>query len=246
MMPDSMMRSLPVSLVLAPVLIWQGRRVKQRTPRLPEAEGPRSGSLAGGPRRVRLLILGDSAAAGTGVHRQEHCLSHQIPGALSSRYTVDWRLEAESGVTTRGMVARLARMAAAEFDLAVVSLGVNDVKANVPVPQWMDRQRELVSLLRARFGVRQVILTAVPPMEKFPALPWPLNRYLGARAGAMNQALSRWTETEGRATFLKLDLPLEPGLMAKDGFHPGPALHRIWAEQAAAVVQRDLGRPLVS
>jgi len=30
-----------IEIFLAPILIWQGRRVKKMTPRLPEAEGPR-------------------------------------------------------------------------------------------------------------------------------------------------------------------------------------------------------------
>ena len=233
-----------LKVLLAPVLIRQGRRVKQRTPRLAEARGARSGIQKGGPRSIRLLILGDSAAAGTGVAQQESCLSHQIPKALASRYTVDWALEAQSGLTTKKMADRLERMAPHAYDLAVTSLGVNDVKANVPAAEWIEDQKRLVSLLKERFSVSQILVTAVPPMEKFPALPWPLSWYLGRQAAAFNRRLSQWLETETDCTFLKIDLPLDPELMAEDGFHPGPVLHRIWAEQAAAVVRPGLGMPV--
>ena len=40
----------------------------------------------------------------------------------------------------------------------------------------------------------------------------------------------------------KIELPFDDTLMAGDGFHPGPELHRIWAVQAAAVVKGDLGK----
>ena len=126
----------------------------------------------------------------------------------------------------------------------MTSLGVNDVKANVPATEWLKDQKRLVGLLKEKFRVSQILVSAVPPMEKFPALPWPLSWYLGRQAAALNRALSRWLEIQTGCTFLKIALPLDPALMAEDGFHPGPELHRIWAGQAAAVVRPDLGVPV--
>ena len=53
-------------VVLSPLLICQGMYVRRVTPKLPEADGPRSGE-AGSGALLRLLVLGDSAAAGVGV-----------------------------------------------------------------------------------------------------------------------------------------------------------------------------------
>ena len=50
---------------LAPLLVAQALRTRRVTPRLPEAAGERSGTQGEGP-RLRLLVLGDSAAAGVG------------------------------------------------------------------------------------------------------------------------------------------------------------------------------------
>lgn len=61
-----------LKIVLAPVLAVQGRQVKKNTPRLPEAKGPRKGIQENGGKQIRLLILGDSAAAGVGVDHQDH------------------------------------------------------------------------------------------------------------------------------------------------------------------------------
>lgn len=233
-----------MKILLGPLLVWQGMRVKQTTPRLPEAEGPRAGRVTGGDRFLRLLVLGDSAAAGVGVEEQADCLAAQIPKALAATYTTDWQLVAQSGLTTAEMVKQLGAMDGRAVDLAVISLGVNDVNAGVGIEMWMARQKEMVAMLREKFSAEQIIVTAVPPMDKFPALPWPLNRYLGDRAELMNQALSPWLAGQRDCTFLRIDIPFAPGLMAGDGFHPGPALHRIWAEQAAAKVRRDLGQPV--
>ncbi|KAB0649370.1 SGNH/GDSL hydrolase family protein, partial [Burkholderia diffusa] len=51
---------------LGPLLLMQGRRVRRVTPRLAEAAGPRDGTAGDGP-PLRVLVLGDSAAAGVGV-----------------------------------------------------------------------------------------------------------------------------------------------------------------------------------
>ncbi len=84
-------------IALAPILLWQGRKVRQRTLRLPEAGGARTGSLGQGL-PLRVLLLGDSAAAGVGVGRQEEALAGQLAAQLSSEYQVAWQLLAESGL----------------------------------------------------------------------------------------------------------------------------------------------------
>jgi hypothetical protein len=55
-----------VTATLGPLLLLQGRHVRRVTPRLAEAVGPRDGTAGNGP-PLRLLIVGDSAAAGVGV-----------------------------------------------------------------------------------------------------------------------------------------------------------------------------------
>jgi hypothetical protein len=59
---------------LGPLLIAQALRVRRNVVRLEEPPGARSGSEgAGAP--LRLLITGDSAAAGVGARTQEEALS---------------------------------------------------------------------------------------------------------------------------------------------------------------------------
>ena len=56
--------SLALKLMLSPVLVAQAMSIRRRVPVLPEAAGPREGQLGSGGRTVRLLIAGDSSAAG--------------------------------------------------------------------------------------------------------------------------------------------------------------------------------------
>ena len=220
-----------LKIILAPVLVVQGRQVKQNTPRLPEAKGPRKGIQGDGGKQIRLLILGDSAAAGVGVDHQDHALAGQILACFGPNYRVEWALKAKTGATTKKTLEYLEALAPDVFDVAVTSLGVNDVTADISPELWAEQQKRLVSLLKEKFQARRLILSAVPPMELFPAVPRPLGWYLGLRAARMNRLLKAWLKDQPGCEFVEFDLPMDPALMAGDGFHPGPGLHTIWGRE---------------
>ncbi|KVE26543.1 lipase [Burkholderia singularis] len=226
---------------LGPLLLAQGRYVRRVTPRLAEAGGPRSGAEGDGP-TLRLLVLGDSAAAGVGVATQSDALAGQLVRALAPFYRVEWKLVARTGATTQDALDWLAAEPAARFDAVVTSLGVNDVTAGVSPARWRDRQAALVALLVARFGASHVMLSAVPPMHRLPALPQPLRWYLGLRAKRLNASLRRWAVGQRACEFLPVEIPLAPDAIASDGFHPGAQACARWADQAAAALRRRLER----
>ena len=99
------------SLALAPVLVIQGRWVRSRVPKLPEPPGDREGETGSG-RRLRLLIVGDSAAAGVGAPHQDEALLGQTVARLAPRFRVAWNLQAESGATTKDALSRLEALTA--------------------------------------------------------------------------------------------------------------------------------------
>ena len=222
-------------VALAPLLLAQGRYTRAVTPRLPEPAGPRQGRAGSGP-TLRLLIAGDSAAAGVGVDEQSAALSGHLVAGLAPRFDVQWALIAQTGYSTRDLIQRLEQEPAQPFDVAVLSLGVNDVTGLVRTHIWLDQQRQLARLLRGRLGVRHLLLTPVPPMHAFSALPQPLRALLGQRArrlnSALEQALHEWSEVP-RCQLLAFDPPTDPDALASDGFHPGAATYRQWGLKAA-------------
>jgi GDSL-like Lipase/Acylhydrolase family len=131
---------------LGPLLLLQGRHVRRVTPRLAEAAGPRDGTAGDGP-PLRLLIVGDSAAAGVGVPVQGRALSGQLVAALAATHRVSWRLIARTGWTTRDLLVQIEAEPAARFDVAVTSLGINETTGGVPPARWLRDQAALVALL---------------------------------------------------------------------------------------------------
>jgi lysophospholipase L1-like esterase len=226
-------RHLLATAALGPLLLPQGLHVRRVTPRLPEPPGPRSG-CAGQRDVLRLLVAGDSAAAGVGAASQDEAVAGRLVAELSVRRTVDWRLEARTGYTTAAAHAHLAALPEDRFDVVVLSLGVNDVTRGVGRARWLARQSALADMLQARFAPRAVLFTALPPMHLFPALPQPLRWYLGARARDFNAALSDWLARQEGCHLVVPDFqPDDPASIASDGFHPGPAAYTAWAIRVA-------------
>ena len=228
------------TFVLAPLIVPQGLWTNLRVPTLPEPPGARQGIAGKGP-RLRLLIVGDSAAAGVGVSRQEDALLGQVVSRLSSRYRVEFDLQAKTGFTTANILRRLDEMPARTYDVALTSLGVNDVLALTGRSAWLGRQRQLRELLRDKFGVRHIIVSGLPPVHSFPALPQPLRWHLGSRATEFNEAIARAVANEPDVRLIDLRFEADIGMMASDGFHPGAPIYAEWAQRAAScILSRDV------
>ena len=225
------------AVALAPVLFAQGLYVRRVTPRLAEPPGDRGGCAGAGP-ALRLLIAGDSAAAGVGAPDQASALSGRLVAALAPHARVTWRLVAKTGDKLRDTVAQLERISAEPFDIAVLSTGVNDVTGGTSRNGWLGAQQRLAELLTSRFGVRRILLSAVPPMQAFTALPNPLAWHLGRAAAGLNDTTRQWASGRVDCEFVESPFTLEPELLAADGFHPGPAAYARWAMQLAERVHR--------
>ncbi|MFY7854523.1 MAG: SGNH/GDSL hydrolase family protein [Rubrivivax sp.] len=244
--------SLVVKVALTPVLVAQAVATRSRLPRLPEAEGPREGWVdvpppgAGSGRRpprpgrapLHLLVAGDSSAAGVGVSHQDEALAAPLAQRLAVQCgrPVAWQLQACSGWTTRQLGEALAeRLNGGQgFDLAVVVTGVNDVVDQVPSHRAAAHRDALVNRLRNAHGVRHVAFAPLPPVGRFPGLPQPLRWVAGRDADRHNRALHDWAATRGDASVVDMQLPLDPALMAEDGFHPGRPVYRYCADRIAA------------
>ncbi len=225
---------------LGPLLLAQGRRVRRTTPVLPEPPGAREGEAGEGP-LLRVLVTGDSAGAGVGAASQEEALAGRLVAQLAPRFRVRWRVVAKTGATTASTIRHLSRLEAFAVDVAVTSLGVNDVTGAVGPAKFVARQAVLHALLRERFGARQVVVSGLPPVHAFPALPQPLRWYLGARARELDAALAASLPDGQGAEFLPFDGSLDRASMASDGFHPGPAVYAAWGAAAAARISRKFG-----
>ncbi len=226
--------SLTAKLILSPVLVAQAMRTRARLPRLPEPGGQRRGVVGRG-QPLQLLIAGDSSAAGVGVHRQSDALAQRLAATLAATASarVGWQLHARSGLTTAQTLALLRDAGPLAADVAVVVTGVNDVVDQVPSQRALAAREALANWLRNGHGVQHVVFAPLPPIHHFPGLPQPLRWMAGADARRHNAALKVWAGSRGDVSCVDMDVPLNRGVMAADGFHPGEPVYRYCATTIA-------------
>jgi lysophospholipase L1-like esterase len=232
----------PALIVLAPIFLLDGLYARTATVKLPEAAGPRSGRAGWGP-PLRLLIVGDSAAAGVGVSQQDQALAGQVVQGLQNNFSVEWKIIALSGATTQSTISDLEKHGPESFDVALTNLGVNDVTSGVLLKDWLQQQARLLDLLRERFGVRLTAVTGFPPVHKFTALPEPLRWYMGRRAFRFHNALRDFLQGRAGCELVELVHADQPGMLASDGFHPSAQTYAIWGKDAAEKITQCLSSP---
>ena len=224
--------SLALKLVLSPLLVAQALTTRRRALVLPEADGPREGRLAGEGQAVRVLVAGDSSAAGVGVTHQRHAVAGYLTATLQRRLRrpVEWVLRARSGLTTRQLHELLQSEPAPAVDVAVVVTGVNDVIDQVSSGRAVQHRAAIADWLLERRLARHVVFAPLPPIDRFPLLPQPLRRVLGADARRHDDALARWARGRQNVSHLGIELDLGVDSMAEDGFHPGEPVYRACGE----------------
>jgi len=216
------------ALVMGPLMYTQGMLVRRYAAELPEASGPRKGVIGKGT-PLRVLVLGDSSAAGVGVDTQDEALAGQLAAQLADRFQVTWELIAKTGATTKSHTQAVIEQVEGRFDAAMICLGVNDVTHGVNMKAWLKQQTKLYDILEQRFGVREIYVSGVPPIKYFPLLPQPLRWFLGHRADRFDHWLADMIETRQNIHHIPIAFPHDPTLMASDGYHPKAGVYQEWA-----------------
>ncbi len=187
---------------------------------------------------MNLLLIGDSSAAGVGANTAKESLLGQLLQRLCKTRQVNYLMLTKTGKTTANMLAELSEAKPQKFDVIITALGVNDVTSQVPVRQWQQQQQQLIKLIKHRFQPEQIIMSGLPPVRDFPALPWPLNAYLGAYADTLNETLLTLCQHRSGVQFHSLRGYPEGAEAASDGFHPGPKVYELWAQNLVAAIDK--------
>ena len=215
--------------LLSPLLWLQSRHVRRTAPRMPEPPGHRTGT-AGNGSLVRLLVAGDSGAAGVGVTSQQQALCGQLVQRLSRHHTVEWCVLAVNGLDSPGLLQLLTDSPEARFDVVVLSMGANDATGLCAPLQWAQWQQRLADVIVDRFKPQLLVHSAVPPMHACQALPQPLRWFMGRWARRMNSTLEGQLANQRlRVLHWHPESTTSAG-MAADGIHPSSAGYSVWAE----------------
>jgi len=220
--------------VQSPVVLTQGRRLKRRTPHLPEAALPWTGELTG-PAPIRLLVLGDSTAAGVGAATQQEALPGRLADALHARTGrgIQWRAAGKNGATSREIITDYLDDALVEpADLLFLSIGANDAMTMRGAGAFVRDVRRILDAFDTRNPDGFVLMSSLPVFGRFELLPQPLRTALYRHGLALEAAARAVVERRPNALMSDNPPPYAGDFWAADRFHPGPSGYRDWAEWA--------------
>ena len=230
-----MQRMSRVAMIpVAPVVYAQGRRLRRDTPILPDAARPWAGSVAG-PDPLRLLVLGDSTAAGVGADTQHDALPGNLARELSARWGrgVTWRSVGEAGATSRDLLERFIGDATSEpSDFVFLTVGANDALGIRSRAAFGRDIRSLLTRLREANPDATIMMSSLPAFFRFELLPQPLKRALYRHSSSLEAEARRVASTVPDVTMCPPPPPYTEGFFASDLFHPSANGYRDWARFA--------------
>jgi lysophospholipase L1-like esterase len=233
------------AVALSP-LLRQARRVRKRIPSLPEALGERSGleHAPDGRGLLRLLVIGDSTAAGVGVTYMRDALPPQLAAILAAcrGCPVAWTVSARNGATARFTAEELVPTAPVEQDIAVVMVGVNDALRMTPRQTWSASLERLVDALQQHVRPGgQIVIAGLPNLSQFRAFPQPLRAVLGWHGRALDREILQIAGRRPAVTRVAMPPAAWPEMFAEDRFHPNAAAYRALAAHFAAALCHNPG-----
>jgi lysophospholipase L1-like esterase len=200
---------------------------------------------------LRLVLLGDSIAAGTGASDPTYALGAQLAGGLrrllASRpgggRAVDLHVLAVPGATSHGLADQLEAALPLRPDVAVVIIGANDLIQLVPPPEAIAMLADTITRLRG-VGAAVVGVTA-PDLSIVPSIPPEYRAVLGEVseefATAQEHAIR---EAGGIPASLRTQLGAmfteDPTLFSDDAFHPSDGGYAALADALLPFVQQAL------
>ncbi|GAA4557824.1 lipase [Streptomyces violaceochromogenes] len=240
-----------VGLVLAEVQLARRRVSNGTSPHVPQADGL-YGRMYAGPAvaPLRLTMLGDSTAAGQGVHR-----GGQTPGALLAsglaalaERPVELRTVATPGACSDDLDRQVALVLADPDpvpDICVIMVGANDVTHRMPATRSV---RHLASAVRRlRTAGAEVVVGTCPDLGTIEPVRQPL-RWLARRASRQLAAAQTIGAVEQGGRTVSLGDLLGPEfaenpreLFGPDSYHPSAEGYATAAMAVLPTVCASLG-----
>ena len=241
--PRRLRLSRAIAAAQGPVLLSQGRRLRASTPRLPDAPLPWHGRVDGGgagdgeraSRPLRLLVIGDSTAAGVGVDHADLGLGGRLAEALAARTgrPVHWRAAGRNGATAADLVRHYLKPALAEpTDLVFLTIGANDALALRSARAFRRDVRHIIERTFAAHPEAALLMSSLPAFFRFALLPDPLRRSLYRHSQALEREARALIAAHPRAHMSPPPPPYTEGFFASDDFHPSAIGYKDWADFA--------------
>ena len=192
------------------------------------------------------VALGDSTGAGVGAEAGKGYVDRIYARLLEARPGSTLVNLSVSGATTADVLrAQLQPMREAHATIATLGVGVNDLRAGVPLEQFAVNYDQIVdAMVEAVDG--PVVLQNLPDGSVAPIVPAAFRDAVHRKALFLNERISAVARTHGLPlldlfTTSEVEAKGHPELFSTDGFHPSELGYRRWADAVWPTVQGAAG-----
>ncbi len=242
-----------LALPLLPILVFQGKKIRKKVPKLPEAKSPEGFVDLGFDETTTVLFLGESTVAGVGVSTHEQGFAGSASRELGRLYhqNIKWKVVARSGYTVRMVRRKLMRhIGDFEPNLIILGLGGNDAfKLHSPW-KWRFEISKLIRALKSVYPEASIAFTNMPPIKEFPAFTKSIKFVVGNLVEILGIELDTILREFKNVVYFSTVLELKdwihllvndqtPEDFFSDGVHPSKLTYQIWGKEFARFVHRS-------
>ena len=244
-----------ITIPLLPLMYYQGKRIRQRVPQLPEAKGKEGTCEVNGStsHTLNLITIGESTIAGVGVETHEEGFTGTLANEISRLFhsNVEWKVYARSGYTARKVKKKLIpKINETQANLVVVGLGGNDAFALRSPSKWKSDIQSLIESIQSKFPKAIIVFCNMPPIKEFPAftplIKFTVGNLVEIFGDELHNTIRKFDNVfhcgetitlKGWIDKFQLNATLED--FFSDGVHPSKLTYQTWAKDIANEVFRN-------
>jgi lysophospholipase L1-like esterase len=220
-------------LPFAPFLYLQGQYIRRKIGRLPDASGETFGKSGSDSSSAKLLVLGESTAAGVGARTHETALAGQFARFLSVKLgkTVHWKVIGRSGITVAETIQELVpKIPDEKFDYILIALCGNEVLKLRSPRSFRRNMTELLGILREKNADATFFITNAPTVHLSPVLPFPIKFILGHLSALHDKNAKEFTAEMKNVFYFHQPTEVPEDFFA-DGIHPSEMGYTVWSKR---------------
>jgi lysophospholipase L1-like esterase len=241
-----------VSLPLLPLLYFQGKNIRKKVPKLPEAKEPKGIVNANFDKTLNILSIGESTIAGVGVDYHKNGFTGALANTLSKELesNINWRVYAKSGYTVKQVYKKIIpEIEENTTDIIVVGMGGNDAFTLNSPKKWASDINNLIDLLQNKYPNTPIFFTNMPPIKEFPAFTKSIKFVIGNLVEILGIELNNIIANKENVYYNDEIVTLKnwskrhslPSNNSKiyfsDGVHPSKLTYHVWGEEMAGFIK---------
>lgn len=243
------------SIPLLPILYLQGKNIRKKVPKLPEAKEPKGLINGHFNKTLQVLSIGESTIAGVGVDFHKNGFTGSLANTLSInlKSNINWRVYARSGYTVAQVSKKIIpKIEERSTDIIVIGMGGNDAFTLNSPQKWANDIENLITLLQNKFPGIPLFFTNMPPIKEFPAFTKPIKFVIGNLVEILGERLQTIIENKKNVFYYSEVITLEnwskkhslsnnsSKIYFSDGVHPSELTYKVWGEEMAHFITKKI------